>query len=335
MLAGPAVLLMRWLELVADRLGKAPVGYLTSEGGPLVLAVGIGVVAAIVVWIRSGWTPPRPVTVLAVAALPLFVWASALGSGPPSELTMRVLDVGQGDAILITSPAGATILVDAGPDDQIVATELARLGVKRLDAVIATHPHADHVAGLPIVLSRIPVGVLLQPGCSDESPAQAELDRTIADEHLRERNPRAGDVFRIGDLRLEVLSPAECWSGTESDANNDSLVILLSRGDDTVLLTGDAEVPAQEWLLEEGALPDVDVLKVPHHGGGTSTPELFEAVHAEVAVVSVGVGNDYGHPAPEMIDALYASGAHVWRTDLGGTLTVTFDGPTPTVESAR
>lgn len=335
LIAGFAVLPMRWLELVADRLGKAPVGYLTSHGGPVVLVVGIAIVAAIVIWIRSGWSPPRPVTVLAVAALPLFVWASALGSGPPAELTMRVLDIGQGDSILITSPAGATILVDGGPDDQLVATELARLGVRRLDAVIATHPHADHVAGLPIVLSRIPVGVLLQPGCSDESPAQAELDRAIADEHLRERNPRAGDVFRIGDLRLDVLSPAECWRGTESDANNDSLVILLSRGDDTILLTGDAEVPAQEWLLEERTLPDVDVLKVPHHGGGTSTPELFDAVHAEVAVVSVGVGNDYGHPDPAMIDALYASGARVWRTDLDGALTVTFDGPSPTVESAR
>ena len=142
-------------------------------------------------------------------------------------------------------------------------------------------------------------------------------------------------MFLIGDLRLDVLSPAECWTGTESDANNDSLVILLSRGDDTILLTGDAEVPAQEWLLEEGTLPDVDVLKVPHHGGGTSTPELFDAVHAEVAVVSVGAGNDYGHPDPAMIDALWASGARVWRTDLDGALTVTFDGPTPTVESAR
>src|SRR4029453_3649178 len=116
-LAGLALLPRRWLELVADRLGKAPVGYLTSRGGPVVLVVGIAIVAAIVIWIRSGWSPPRPVTVLAVAALPLFVWASALGSGPPAELTMRVLDIGQGDAILITSPAGATILVDGGPDD--------------------------------------------------------------------------------------------------------------------------------------------------------------------------------------------------------------------------
>jgi competence protein ComEC len=112
-------------------------------------------------------------------------------------------------------------------------------------------------------------------------------------------------------------------------------VILLSRGDDTVLLTGDAEIPAQELLLEEGVLPDVDVLKVPHHGGGTSVPELFEAVRAEVAVVQVGAGNDYGHPDPAIVDALVASAARVWRNDLDGTVTVVFDGPTPTVESAR
>ena len=114
------------------------------------------------------------------------MWASALGSGPPAGLTIQVLDVGQGDAILVTSPAGATILVDGGPDERTVATELAALGVKRLDMVVATHPHADHVAGLPTVLSRVPVGVLLQPGCSDDSPAQVALDRAIADEDVPE-----------------------------------------------------------------------------------------------------------------------------------------------------
>ncbi|MGH2680287.1 MAG: DNA internalization-related competence protein ComEC/Rec2 [Actinomycetota bacterium] len=334
-LAAVALLPMRWLELVADHLGKAPVGYLTAEGGPVVLVVGIGLVCAVVVWIRTGWTPPRPATVLAVGCLPVLVWASALGSGPPAGLTVRALDVGQGDAILVTSPGGATILVDGGPDERAVATQLAALGVRRLDAVIATHPHADHVVGLPTVLSRVPVGVLMQPGCSDESPAQTDLDRAVEEEGIEEVNPRAGQVFRVGDLRLDVLSPESCWTGTESDANNDSLVILLSLREDTVLLTGDAEIPAQEWLLERRTLPDVDVLKVPHHGGGTSVPELFEAVRAEVALVSVGVGNDYGHPNAEILHALVASGAEVWRTDLDGTISVTFDGHRPTVESER
>jgi competence protein ComEC len=334
-LATVALVPMRVLEFVADHLGKAPVGYLTADGGAVVLFVGTGVVVAITVWIRTGWRPPRAATVLSLACLPAFVWASALGTGPPAGLTIQVLDVGQGDAILVTSPAGASILVDGGPDERAVATQLAALGVKRLDMVVATHPHADHVAGLPTVLSRVPVGVLLQPGCSDDSPAQVALDRAIRDEGVPEVHPRTGDVFRVGDLRLDVLSPDRCWTGTESDANNDSIVILLSLHEDTVLLTGDAEIPVQEWLLEGGTLPDVDVLKVPHHGGGTSVPELFDAVHAEVAVVSVGVDNDYGHPNAEIIDAIAASGARMWRPDLDGMITVTFEGQMPTVESER
>ena len=334
-LGAVALVPMRALELIADHLGKAPVGYLSAKGGPFVLLGGSVLVVAITVWIRTGWRPPRTATVLSLACLPVVVWASALGSGPPAGLTIRVLDIGQGDSILVTSPAGATILVDGGPEERTVATQLAALGVKRLDMVIATHPHADHVAGLPTVLSRIPVGVLLQPGCSDGSPAQRELDRAIRDEDIPVADPRAGDVFRVGDIRLDVLSPDRCWTGTESDANNDSIVILLSLHEDTVLLTGDAEIPVQEWLLEEGALPDVDVLKVPHHGGGTSVPELFDAVHAEVAVVSVGMNNDYGHPNAEIMDAIAASGAQVWRTDLDGMVTVSFVGHMPTVESER
>ena len=174
-LATVALVPMRVLEFVADHLGKAPVGYLTADGGAVVLIGGTAVVVAITVWIRTGWRPPRVATVMSLACLPAFIWASALGSGPPTGLTIQVLDVGQGDAILVTSPAGASILVDGGPDERAVATQLAALGVKRLDMVVATHPHADHVAGLPTVLSRVPVGVLLQPGCSDDSPRPGGL----------------------------------------------------------------------------------------------------------------------------------------------------------------
>jgi competence protein ComEC len=120
---------MRGLEVIADRLGKAPVGYLTADGGPFVLIVGTVVVIALIVWIRTRWRPPRAVTAVAVAALPLVVWGSGLTSGPPSGLMVRFFDVGQVDAALLTTPEGASVLFDGGPDEEQVARELAAVGV--------------------------------------------------------------------------------------------------------------------------------------------------------------------------------------------------------------
>lgn len=331
-----AVVPMRWLELVADHLGKAPVGYLTAEGGPFVLVGGTAVVAAVVVWIRTGWKPPRTATVVAISVLPIVVWAFALGSGPPDGFTVRFFDVGQGDAALLMTPEGATVLVDGGPERDQVATEISALGIKRLDIVVASHPHADHIIGLPLVLARLPVGLLLQPGCEKEepSPLQADLDRAIADERVEVRTPRAGDTFWLGTLRLDVLSPDRCWTGTESDTNNDAIVIRATYEEHVVLIATEPEEPAQGWLLESGIDLRADVLKVPHHGAATSVPEFFDAVEAEVAVVSVGE-NDYGHPTAFTLDALVASGAQVWRTDQAGTITISFAGRSPTIESER
>jgi beta-lactamase superfamily II metal-dependent hydrolase len=113
--------------------------------------------------------------VAGLALLPLVVWSSALSAGVPDGLTVRFFDVGQGDSALVTSPSGATVLIDGGPEEEQVATELAALGVKRLDVVVASHPHADHIIGLPVVLARIPVGLILDPGC-EHGGLQAALD---------------------------------------------------------------------------------------------------------------------------------------------------------------
>jgi competence protein ComEC len=271
--------------------------------------------------------------VVGLGLVPLLLWSSALSAGPPSGLTVRFFDVGQGDAALLTSPGGVAILVDGGPEPDQVATELVALGVNRLDLVVASHPHADHVVGLPAVLARIPVALLLEPGCEDDSPDGAALDDAATSEHITVRHPRAGDVLRVGDVRLEILSPDRCWSGTESDTNNDAIVVRASIGEDSVLFATEPEEPAQQVLLDEGADLHADVLKVPHHGAATSIEPFFDAVDADVAIVSVGP-NTYGHPVPEVLDWIRATGAEVLRTDRAGTLTVTFERGGVVVESA-
>jgi competence protein ComEC len=173
------------------------------------------------------------------------------------------------------------------------------------------------------VLARYPVGLLLEAGCPDTSAYQAEVDAAVRNEHVPIRTPRAGDSLTVGDLRVDVLSPDRCWANTESDTNNDALVLRISIGTDVILLATEPEEPAQQVLLDAEVDLEADLLKVPHHGAATSLPEFFQAVGAEVAVVSVGP-NDYGHPVPATLDAIAETGADIWRTDRRGTVVVTF-----------
>src|SRR5262245_23500716 len=316
---------MRYLEIVASGLAKAPVAWVTSSGSPIVLVVGIALFVAIAAWLRTGWRPPRRAMVAGFALAPVLMWQIALGAGPPAGLTVRMLDIGQGDSILITSPAGATVLIDGGPDDELDAQLLVSYGVKRLDAVVATHPHADHIAGLPQVLARFPVGVFLEPGCPDDTALQDDLHQEIDAEGIPVRMPRTGDTVTVGDLTFDVLSPDRCWVDSHSDPNNDSLVLLLRDGPDSMLFTGDAEREAQQVLLDTGRLQEVDVLKMPHHAGDTSLPDFFPAVSPEVVVISVGQPNPYGHPNPTALGEAAVTGADIWRTDEHGTLTITWD----------
>ena len=237
---------------------------------------------------------------------------------------MTFFDVGQGDGALIRSPGGASILIDGGPGAEEVARKLASLGVRRLDLLVATHPHADHVGGLPAVLTRFAVALVVDPGCWGDSPFYADFLRAVRARGVPFQHPGPGAVLHVGDVRLEVLGPERCFTGTNSDPNNDSLILRVSDGWATVLFPGDAEQPSQTDLMrDESSLLPALVLKVPHHGGATSLDSFFLAVHARVAVVSVGP-NRYGHPVPEVLDELARDGMRVFRTDRSGDVTVTF-----------
>jgi len=338
--AGRAVALaaeipLRYLEGLADRLARSPLPSVTSSGGSLLeLFLGIAGVAAAGWWLRSGRRIPRRGKAVVAGLLPVLLFWHALGAGPPGAFTVTFFDVGQGDAALIRSPAGASILIDGGPDAEHVAGKLAALGVRRIDLVVATHPHADHVAGLPTVLARFPVGLVIDPGCYGPSPYYADFLRAVASAGVRFQHPRPGGEIRVADVRLDVLGPFHCYLGTNSDPNNDSLILRVTDGDASVLFPGDAEEPSQTDVIDrETPLLTALVLKVPHHGGNTSIPAFFLAVHARVAVVSVGP-NRYGHPVPAVLAELARDGMQVFRTDRSGDVTVVFRGGRLLIQSS-
>jgi competence protein ComEC len=336
-LAWIALLPIRYLEAIADHLASAPFPTVTSPGGAAVLVIGFVAVIALTTWLRSGRRLPRTALAACVVLAPLFLWSTAIRAGPPSGLVVRFFDVGQGDAALVSSPGGANVLIDGGPDPQLVATKLAALGVKRLDAVVATHPHLDHYVGLPAVLARFPVRLVVDSGCrppDSRSLSYRTFLRAVHAEGIPEKHPRRGEVLVVGDLRFDVLSPDRCWHGTNSDPNNDSLVLLLTYREDTVLFANEPEADAQQVMLDDGEPLAAEVLNVPHHGAGTSILPFFQAVHERIAVVCVGP-NTYGHPVPQTLEWLRSTGARVFRTDRSGDVVIRFESPGIRVDTGR
>ncbi len=249
----------------------------------------------------------------------------------PGRLEVEMLDIGQGDAILIRTPGGRNVLVDGGPSGIGLARQLGAAlphWDKRLDLVILTHPQDDHIGGLPGALARFDVGTVLTAGdANDTANYRAFRERAGA-----ARTLVAGETFSVGDVHFEVLWPARDYEGTA--LNNRSLVLRMTYGATTFLLTGDIEAPVQRTLMaEQGAALRADVLKAPHHGSKTSTPEFFAAVKPSLALISAGAGNRFGHPAAETLDSLQAS--HVFRTDQDGRVIIRSDGRRITWEARR
>jgi competence protein ComEC len=263
--------------------------------------------------------------------------AVTIASRPDGRLHLTVLDIGQGDAILVEAPSGGTMLIDGGPDPELT---LRRIGAnlpffaRRIDLLVLSHPHQDHVAGLVDVLDRFRVGAVLHAGIPFGNPAYGRLLTGAATTGVRVAVLRAGQAIDLGGGTLaRVLYPTQADADAplpEGDINNGSVVLRLELGGFAALLTGDAEAPIESVLASRGLLDAVDVLKVGHHGSNSSTtPGLVDAIQPSVAIISAGVGNEYGHPAPETLAALATHrGISVFRTDLQGDVEVVTDGTT-------
>jgi competence protein ComEC len=301
------------------------------------------IIAAIWTWsrrqstIRRFWTSltqRRSTAYLLGAALVIAIlaWLAVLQL-PDSKLHVAFLDVGQGDAILITTPSGMQVLIDGGPSPSGLTSALGRempFWDRSLDLLVMTHPDADHITGLTEVLDRYQVDGWLDNGLPDDDAVYAECQKLLREADVPRQAVRAGDRLELeSGIVLEVLHPPpDPMAGTESDSNNNSIVLRLIWDRASFLFTGDIEAEAEQLLVQSGQPLSASVLKVAHHGsGGSSTKNFLTAANPSYAVISVGEDNHFGHPDPTVLTRLdQLSNVVTLRTDEQGTIEFLTDG---------
>ncbi len=256
-------------------------------------------------------------------AISLALWGLGFAVAHAGDLQMHVLDVGQGDSILLETPDKHHILVDAGISRSGVAQTLERLGVEELDLVFSTHAHADHIGGMGAVLAQFKVKQYLNSGLPHSTQTYKKLMGTLDTLDVDYRSVKAGEVFEFeDDIQIRVIWPGARLSGTRSDLNSNSVVLRVTHGEDCLLLTGDAERATETVLLRHNVEP-CQVLKVAHHGSRHSNSMAFlQAIKPEIAIISAGFENRYGHPHNDALKRLESLKTQIYRTDQTGHITV-------------
>jgi competence protein ComEC len=328
LLAGGVSFVISGLEALAGVAGALPwASAWTTRSTVLAGVVGVAVAMLLARRPRFGATARRATTALYVSA-GVLAWPLLLTLQGRGSAEILMIDVGQGDAIALRSPKGRWLLIDTGPASREggmaghpVVRALKSRGVRRLEALVLTHPDLDHIGGAEAVLSTFDVGVVYDPGLPAGKQSFVDVLDVAAGRGVPWRAARAGDRIDLDGLVLRVLSPEEELA-PGGDSNASSVVIHAVLGDFDVLLTGDSYKDVDR-LLAPGFTEVVEVLKVGHHGSDTSTDALLLArARPELALISVGRNNRYGHPAPEVLDRLNRSGARVRRTDREGSISV-------------
>ncbi|MFY9461616.1 MAG: ComEC/Rec2 family competence protein [Candidatus Sungiibacteriota bacterium] len=271
--------------------------------------------------------------VLALGIAAALVWFAVFqieASG--GFLRIYFFDVGQGDAIFIESPGGNQVLIDGGPDNSVLAKlgEVMPFWDRSIDLVILTHPHADHLDGLVEVLKRYDVGTVLESGVNHTIPEYAEWHELLEEKNVKVVIAKAGQRIQLSDAAyLDILTPLEDFIGkSPKDMHDATVVSKLTYASTAILFMADAERPLEFRLLDSSfQILDSDILKAGHHGSKTSSSEGFlEAVSPEIAVISTGKKNRYGHPHQEVIDRLNKLGIKIFRTDTDGDVTFVSNG---------
>jgi competence protein ComEC len=313
---------------------------------PVWLGVALSLALMAFAVARGRWW--RSATGAAVAALlVLLVWRPFPPEYRPGQLEMSVIDVGQGDSILLVFPDGRRMLMDGGgipafgretrsqldTGEDVVAPYLWERGMRGIDIVALSHAHDDHVGGLPALVADFHPRELWT-GATPDSAGWRKLRDEAARDGVKIVPLEAPRHFDFGQTSIDVLAPLAGYVPNDTPKNNDSLVLRIRYGVRSFLLTGDVEKPIEYRLLDENEIQPVDVLKVAHHGSRTSsTASFLDAANPAFAIISVGTDNSYGHPNRDVLERLNEHHTEVFRTDLNGLVTVRTDGRHINVET--
>jgi beta-lactamase superfamily II metal-dependent hydrolase len=266
---------------------------------------------------------PSPTTIV----IPIFpVETNMVGVPIPesgNQLRFYFINVGQGDATLIQTPDGKTVLIDGGETNTGIVSQLQELDIQRIDLMVATHPHSDHIGGLVQVLQSFPVAKVVTSGQPHTTLVYEHFLDGIAGAQAEYVEVKRGDVISLGGIDFHILNPA---NNIDPDLNENSVVIQFTYGQTTFLMMGDSGADTEAALMSAGIPLKADILKVGHHGStSSSTIAFLNAVQPKIALYSAGINNQYGHPAPQTLAALQAVGATVYGTDQNGTIDFNVD----------
>ena len=255
--------------------------------------------------------------------------------GTPQQkgiMEVHFIDVGQGDATLVEVD-DSTMLIDAGENNKgnLVKEYLENHGITKLDYVIGTHPHSDHIGGLDTILDAFEVQKILLPNVVHTTKTFEEVLDTVERQNLKITAPQVGDHYYLGTASFTILGPS---SDSYEELNNYSIAVKITFGDTSFLFAGDAEALSEREMLQTGLDLRADVLKLSHHGSAYSSCEEFlDAVSPTYAVISVGKDNEYGHPHPETLQAVAVHNIKLYRTDEQGSIVFSSDGQTISVNT--